>query len=137
MYEYANLRAYLRRRIGSTDVASFASPLEFVKHAEWLMQGAHRTLDTHRSPRCRCIYCNHDDGGDIQSVISRELKRVRARVLAEIDGDEVQGGEDDPIIDAEAGADADADADVEVAVAETATAVPATDQGGNTGRDDN
>lgn len=96
------------------------------------MRGAHRTLVTPSAPRCKCIYCNHD-GGDIQSVISRELKRVRAGVLAKIDEDEVQDSEDDPIIDAEAGADAG----VEVAVAETATAVPATDQGGNTGEDDN
>lgn len=112
---------------GSTDVASFASPLEFVKHAKWLMQGAHRTLDTHRSPRCKCKYCNRDDGGDNQSVISGELKRIRARVLAQIDGDEVQDSEDD----AEAGAEA------KVVIAETATAVAATDQGGHAGGDGN
>jgi hypothetical protein len=95
------------------------------------MKGAHRTLDTHRSPRCKCIYC--DDGDDVQSVISSELKRVRARVLARIDGDEVQESEDDAVIDAEAGAQAEA----EVVIAETATAVPATDQGGNAGGDGN
>jgi hypothetical protein len=156
MNEYTNLRAYLRRRrVGSTDVASFASPLEFVKHAKWLMQGAHRTLDTHRSPRCKCKYCNRDDGGDNQRVISRELNRVRARVLAQIDGDEVQDNEDDAVVDAEAGAEADADAEVraeveveveaeaeaeaeaKVVIAETATAVPATDQGGHAGGDGN
>lgn len=59
------------------------------------MKGAHRTLDTRRSPRCRCKYCNPDDGGDAQSVISKELRRVRARVLAQIDGDEIQVSEDD------------------------------------------
>lgn len=95
------------------------------------MQGAPRTLDRDRSPRCKCKYCNCDDGGDIQSVISRELKRVRARVLAQIDGDEVQDSEDD--IDAEAGAEAEA----EVVIAETTTAVPATDQGGHTGENGN
>jgi hypothetical protein len=67
------------------------------------MQGAHRTLDTRRSPRCKCKYCNPDDGGDIQSVISRQLKRVRARILAQIDGDELQ----DTDIEA-GGAEADA-----------------------------
>ncbi|KAI0289760.1 hypothetical protein BC826DRAFT_592786 [Russula brevipes] len=41
---------------GSTDVPNFASPLEFVKHAEWLTRGAHRTLDAHRAPRCACKY---------------------------------------------------------------------------------
>lgn len=86
------------------------------------MRGAHRTLDTRRSPRCKCIYCNPDDDGNVQSVISSELKRVRARVLAQLDGDEVQDGEDDAVIDAEA--------DAEVVIAETATALPATDQGG-------
>jgi hypothetical protein len=152
MNEYANLRTYLRlrrlrRRVGSTDVGNFASPLEFVKHAKWLMQGAPRTLDKHRSPRCKCKYCNCDDGGDIQSAISRELRRVRARVLAQIDGDEVQDSEDD--IDAGAGPDADvgaevraevgleAEAEAEVVIAETATAVPATDQGSHPGGDGN
>jgi hypothetical protein len=163
MNEYTNLRVYLllrrRRRVGSTDVASFASPLEFVKHAKWLMQGAPRTLDRDRSPRCKCKYCNPDEGGDIQSVISRELKRVRARVLAQIDGDEIQDGEDDAVIDAEAGAEADADADAEVGaeagagaeakaevgaeaeaeaevvIAEAATALPAT--GDHAGGDGN
>jgi hypothetical protein len=93
------------------------------------MQGAPRTLDRDRSPRCKCKYCN--DGGDIQSVISRDLKRVRARVLAQIDGDEVQDSEDD--VDAEAGAEAEA----EGVIAETATAVPATDQGSHTGGNGN
>jgi hypothetical protein len=97
------------------------------------MHGARRTLDTHRSPRCKCIYCHCGDGGDIQSVISRELKRVRARVLAEIDGDEVQNSEDDAVIDADS--EAGAEADAEVAIAETATAVPATDQSGHAGGD--
>src|SRR6266852_2284402 len=129
MNEYMNLRAYLRRRrVGSTDVARFASPFEFVKHAEWLMKGAHRTLDTHRSPRCRCIYC--DDGGDVQSVITSELKRVRARVLARIDGDEVQDDEDDAVIDEVGGG---AEAEAEVVIAETATAVLVTDQSGHAG----
>ena len=93
------------------------------------MKGAHRTLDTHRSPRCKCIYCNHDDSGDPQSVISGELKRVRARVLAQIDGDEVHGSEDDAVADAEAGAEvgAVAVAEAEVVITETATAVPAAD----------
>ncbi|KAN0113620.1 hypothetical protein V8E52_007546 [Russula decolorans] len=127
---------------GSTDVANFASPLEFVKHAKWLMQGAPRTLDRDRSPRCKCKYCNPDDSGDIQSVISRELRRVRARVLARIDGDEVQDSEDDADADADPDADAEvsagvgAGAEAEVVMAETATAVPATDQG-NAGRDGN
>jgi hypothetical protein len=131
-----------RRRVGSTDVANFASPLEFVKHAKWLMQGAPRTLDRDRSPRCKCKYCNPDDSGDIQSVISRELRRVRARVLARIDGDEVQDSEDDADADADPDADAEvsagvgAGAEAEVVMAETATAVPATDQG-NAGRDGN
>jgi hypothetical protein len=59
------------------------------------MKGARRTLDTHRSPHCKCKYCNPDDGGDMQSVISTELKSVRARVLARIDGDEAQDSGDD------------------------------------------
>jgi hypothetical protein len=69
------------------------------------MKGAHRTLDTHRSPRCTCKYCNPDDGGDMQSVISSELKSVRARVLARIDGDEMQDSGDDTEAGAEAGAE--------------------------------
>jgi hypothetical protein len=72
------------------------------------MKGAHRTLDTHRSPRCKCIYC--EGGGDVQSVISSELKRVRARVLAQIDGDELQDSEDDAVID-EVGGGAEAEAE--------------------------
>jgi len=118
---------------GATDVPSFASPLEFVKHAEWLMRGARRTPDTHRSPRCSCKYCSQhayvsreadaegnaaDDGAGAsasvrsahfknlknradkrQSVISRGLRRVRARVLTRIkneegDGDGGGGGDD-------------------------------------------
>jgi len=121
----------VRRRVGSTDVGFFASPLEFVKHAKWLMQGAHRTLDRHRSPRCECKYCNRDDGGDIQSVTSRELRRVRARVLAQIDGDEVQDSEDDAVIDADADAEVGAEAEAEA----EATVVPATDQGDHAGGD--
>jgi Transcription-silencing protein, cryptic loci regulator Clr2 len=120
---------------GATDVPSFASPLEFVKHAEWLMRGARRTPDTRRSPRCSCKYCSQHayvsreadaegnaaaagDGAGAspsvrsahfknlknradkrQSVISRGLRRVRARVLARIkneegDGDGGGGGDD-------------------------------------------
>ncbi|KAH9970642.1 hypothetical protein BGW80DRAFT_1329066 [Lactifluus volemus] len=67
---------------GATDVATFASPLEFVKHAEWLMRGAHRTLDTRRAPRCACTYCDYNGAERRQSVISRELRAARARVLA-------------------------------------------------------
>jgi len=67
---------------GATDVATFASPLEFVKHAEWLMRGAHRTLDTRRAPRCACKYCDYNGAERRQSVISRELRAARARVLA-------------------------------------------------------
>ena len=100
------------------------------------MRGAHRTLDTDRSPRCKCKYCNRDDGGDRQSAISSELRRVRARVLAQIDGDDVQDDEDDAVIDAEA-AEADADAEVkpEAVVEAETTTVPATDQGGHAGGD--
>lgn len=129
---------------GSTDVASFRSPFEFVEHAKWLMQGAHRTLDTDRSPRCKCKYCNCDDSGNKQSVISRELKRVRAHVLTQIDGGDVQDSEDEAVIDAEAGADTGAEvgaeepqAEAEVVITETATAVPATDQCGHAAGDDN
>ena len=133
MNGYTNPRAYLQRRVGSTDVGGFASPLEFVKHAKWLMQGAPRTLDRDRSPRCKCKYCDYDDSGDIQSVISRELKRIRARVLAQIDGDEMQDSEDDADADADADAEVSAEvaagAEAEVVMAETATAVPASDQG--------
>ncbi|KAH9992204.1 hypothetical protein BJV74DRAFT_401932 [Russula compacta] len=133
---------------GATDVPSFASPLEFVRHAEWLMRGAHRTLDTRRSPRCTCKYCDASTttttttttrkstrGGPSssssgsgssykkQSVISRELRRVRNNVLARInrDGGEEDEDEDEEVADAiaeevddaeaEAEADADADAD--------------------------
>ncbi|KAH9010438.1 hypothetical protein EDB85DRAFT_2161283 [Lactarius pseudohatsudake] len=81
---------------GSTDVPFFSSPLEFVRHAEWLMRGAHRTPDRSRAPRCECKYCDVDGRNQKQSVISRELRVRRARVLAQIgDGD----------------ADADSDAD--------------------------
>jgi len=81
---------------GSRLDGHFTSPLEFVKHAEWLMRrtrSAHRRLDAHRSPRCKCNFCDRDDGGDSQSAISSKLKRVRARILAQIDGDGVQGDE--------------------------------------------
>ncbi len=101
------------------------------------MRGAHRTLDTHRSPRCNCVYCDCDGGSDKQSVISRELRRVRARVLSQIDGDEVQDTEDDADVDAEAEVEAEAEAEAEVVIAETATVVPATDQGGHDGGDGN
>ena len=136
--------------LGATDVPSFASPLEFVRHAEWLMRGAHRTLDLRRSPRCTCKYCDLSTtpatrkttrGGPSsssrsssgspyrkQSVISRELKRVRANVLARIgDGDEedvevadaiAEEGED---VDADANADGDADAAVNVDAAGAGT----------------
>ncbi|KAF8266275.1 hypothetical protein EI94DRAFT_1733532 [Lactarius quietus] len=83
---------------GSTDVPFFASPLEFVRHAEWLMRGAHRTPDKSRAPRCQCKYCDVDGKNRKQSEISRELRARRASVLVQLDGDT-----DD--------ADADADTD--------------------------
>ncbi|KAI9439509.1 hypothetical protein H4582DRAFT_2074806 [Lactarius indigo] len=83
---------------GSTDAPFFASPLEFVRHAEWLMRGAHRTLDRNRAPQCQCKYCDVDDRNRKQSVISRELKTRRADVLKHIEN-------------SEADADADADSD--------------------------
>lgn len=93
------------------------------------MRGAHRTLDTHRSPRCKCKYCYHEggrDGTDLkQSVISRELRRVRARVLAEINGDELEDPDDDAVIDADA------------VSAEVVTALPDTRHGGHAGGDGN
>jgi len=113
---------------GAQDVPSFASPLEFVKHAEWLMRGADRTSDTRHSPRCSCKYCsqhaypgrdgeasgsssgaNPKNREKKQSVISRGLVRVRASVLARIKhGD---GGEDvDEIMDDE---EAEGDAEAE------------------------
>jgi hypothetical protein len=93
------------------------------------MKGAHRTLDTQRSPRCKCKYCYRDggsDGADLkQSAISRELRRVRARVLAQIRGDEVvEDTDDDAVIDADA------------VSAEVPTALPATDHGGHARSDD-
>ena len=100
------------------------------------MQGAHRTLDAHRSPRCKCKYCYSGGGGNSadpkQSVISRELRRVRARVLAQISGDEVEDTED-AVIDAEAEAEAkpEADVDVDAVKSEVVTPVPATDHGGH------
>lgn len=74
---------------GSTDVPFFASPLEFVLHAEWLMRGAHRTPDKSRAPRCACKYCDVDVRGRKQSAISKELRARRADVLASLgeDGD--------------------------------------------------
>lgn len=75
------------RRAGSTDVPCFASPLEFVRHAHWLMRGAHRTPDKSRAPRCECKYCDVDGRNQKQSVISRELRSLRARVLAQLEDD--------------------------------------------------
>ena len=77
------------KKKGSTDVPFFASPLEFVLHAEWLMRGAHRTPDKSRAPRCACKYCDVDVRGRKQSEISRELRARRARVLVLLaeDGD--------------------------------------------------
>jgi hypothetical protein len=46
------------------------------------MRGAHRTLDTRRAPRCACKYCDYNVTERKQSVISRELRVARARVLA-------------------------------------------------------
>lgn len=86
---------------GSTDVPCFASPLEFVRHAEWLMRGAHRTPDKSRAPRCECKYCDVDGRCRKQSIISRELKARRARVLAQL-------GDDTTAPDVDADADADA-----------------------------
>jgi len=79
MNEYMHPYVYLRQRVGSTGVTRFALPLEFVKHAEWLMRGAHRTLDTHRSPRCKCKCCDRDDGS-YKSAISSVLKCVGAHI---------------------------------------------------------
>lgn len=135
---------------GATDVPSFASPLEFVKHAEWLTRGAHRTLDTRRSPRCSCKYCSQNayagrdgeasgssSGTNLknrekkQSVISRGLRRVRAGVLARIktgDGDEdvdemMDNEEAEGDAEAEVMAAADADADMAEAEAQNGIGV--------------
>ncbi|KAN0126289.1 hypothetical protein V8E53_015212 [Lactarius tabidus] len=70
---------------GSTDVPPFASPLDFVLHAEWLMRGAHRTVDKSRAPRCKCNYCDVDVRNREQSEISRELRASRARVLVQLE----------------------------------------------------
>ena len=100
------------------------------------MRGAHRTLDSHRSPRCECKYCHDGGGGNSayskQSVISRELRLVRVRVLAQINGDEVEDTED-AVIDAEAEAKAEADVDVDIDAvkSEDVTPVPAIDHGGH------
>jgi len=93
------------------------------------MRGAHRTSNTRRSPRCPCKHCSqnayvdgraaHAEGDGAagagvrsahiknlksraekrQSIISRGLRRVRARVLARIkngdDGGGDDGGDDD------------------------------------------
>jgi hypothetical protein len=77
----------LTRLAGSTDVPFFASPLEFVLHAEWLMRGAHRTPDKSRAPRCKCKYCDVDARNRKQSEISRELRARRARVLVQLEDD--------------------------------------------------
>jgi hypothetical protein len=77
----------LTQHTGSTDVPSFASPLEFVLHAEWLMHGAHRTVDKSRAPRCKCKYCDVDVRNKKQSEISRELRARRARVLVQLEDD--------------------------------------------------
>jgi len=121
---------------GATDVPSFASPFEFVKHAEWLMRGAHRTLDTRRSPRCPCKYCSQQHaspgrdgegsgrssgGGGAnlknrekkQSAISRGLRRVRAGILARIKsgGEDVDEDMDDGGAEEEGEAEAEAEAE--------------------------
>ena len=128
---YALSTRVICRRAGATDVPCFASPLEFVKHAEWLMRGAHRTLDKHRFPRCKCKYCHRDGSGNSanlkQSVTSRELRRVRARVLTQIGGDEVEVTDNDDVIDAED--------DANNVNAEVATADPVTDHGAHAGGD--
>jgi len=125
---------------GATDVPSFASPLEFVKHAEWLMRGAHRTLDARRSPRCACKYCDVDSAQGAQqkqSAISRKLRSVRGRVLAQINGDELEEDDVVPGADAHAGAngdaaDADGEAEAEAVTAEATTVdPPATENGGD------
>jgi hypothetical protein len=132
---------------GAADVPSFASPLEFVKHAEWLMRGAHRTPDSRRSPRCTCKYCSYPAAADNvvgrggartlknlkahrdkkQSAISRGLRRVRARVLARIKkGDDGEDdGEQEPVNGV--GVKADVVVNAEPAPA-PANGVPATDQ---------
>ncbi|KAH9031599.1 hypothetical protein EDB83DRAFT_2419232 [Lactarius deliciosus] len=79
---------------GSTDVPFFSSPLEFVRHAEWLMRGAHRTPDRSRAPRCECKYCDVDGRNQKQSVISRELRVRRARVLAQLGDSEADADSD-------------------------------------------
>ena len=98
------------------------------------MRGAHRTLDTHRSPRCSCKYCSqhaypsHDgeatgssSGTNLknrekkQSVISRGLRRVRAGMLARIES----GGEDvDEIMDDGGAEEGEAEEEAEEAEAE-------------------
>lgn len=109
------------------------------------MQGAHRTLDRHRFPRCKCKYCHRDGSGDTanlkQSVISRELRHVRARVLAEIggdgQGDEAEDTDNDAVIDAGAATVVAAEADANTVLAEVATTVPATDHGAHAGGNGN
>jgi len=99
------------------------------------MRGARRTLDSHRSPRCVCKYCDLDSAQghtQKQSVISRELRSVRARVLAQIDGDELVQPEED--VDPDANADADGGA---TAVEPTTVGPSATENGGHAEGDRN
>ncbi|KAI0260467.1 hypothetical protein BC834DRAFT_547767 [Gloeopeniophorella convolvens] len=80
---YRRERTKMRRDFylyGAEDVPCFASPLEFVRHAEWLMRGGHRTLDDRRAPRCECKYCAERP----QKEITNELKERRKEVLKEI-----------------------------------------------------
>lgn len=95
------------------------------------MRGAHRTLDKHRFPRCKCKYCHRDARGDSanlkQSITSRELRRVRARVLAQIGGDEVEDTDSNGVVDAED--------DANTVNARVATAVPVTEHRAHDGGD--
>jgi hypothetical protein len=75
----------LTQYAGSTDVPPFASPLDFVLHAEWLMRGAHCTVDKSRAPQCKCNYCDVDVRNREQSEISRELRASRTRVLVQLE----------------------------------------------------
>ena len=65
---------------GSTYVSHFRSPLEFVVHAQWLMNSAELT---NSRPTCSCRYCGRPRTK--QKDILRRLKNKWAEVLAWMD----------------------------------------------------
>ncbi|KAI0058742.1 hypothetical protein BV25DRAFT_1194841 [Artomyces pyxidatus] len=62
---------------GTTEVTNFASPYEFILHAEWLMKGKPYSPGPKPKPQCGCKYCS----GRKQQVITQELRDLERDLI--------------------------------------------------------